>query len=84
MSETFRLAQFLLAQSRQSGKTEGRSVMFRQPLTHSQLATRIGTVREVVSRVMFRLQEQGLINADGRAITIPDREALERYAGERE
>lgn len=77
-----RLAQFLLEQAKQSGTDEGPGSVFHQELTHSQLATRIGTVREVVSRVMFRLQEQGLIKADGRTITIPDRAALERYAGE--
>jgi CRP/FNR family transcriptional regulator len=76
-----RLAQFLLAQAEKNGKTIDGGVIFRQELTHNQLAARIGTVREVVSRVMFRLQEQGLIVAKGRMITIPDREALGAYAG---
>jgi CRP/FNR family transcriptional regulator len=77
-----RLAQFLLEQARQHGEEKGGGIVFRQELTHSQLATRIGTVREVVSRVMFRLQAQGLIKTSRRTITIPDRPALERYAGE--
>ena len=76
-----RLAQFLLDQAERTGKPSSGGVTFRQELTHNQLAARIGTVREVVSRVMFRLQEQGLITAKGRAIAIPDREALETYAG---
>lgn len=76
-----RLAEFLLDQARNNGESIDGTVTFRQELTHNQLAARIGTVREVVSRVMYRLQEQGLITAKGRVITIPDRGALERYAG---
>lgn len=76
-----RLAEFLLDQAKENGKPDNGRITFRQSLTHNQLAARIGTVREVVSRVMFRLQEQGLISSKGRVITIPDRAALERYAG---
>ena len=77
-----RLAEFLLDQAKKNGKPSGDGVTFRQELTHNQLAARIGTVREVVSRVMLRLQQQGLLETKGRLITIPDRAALERYAGE--
>jgi len=77
-----RLAEFLLDQAKKSGKESGDGVTFRQELTHNQLAARIGTVREVVSRVMLRLQQQGLLETKGRLITIPNRPALERYAGE--
>jgi CRP/FNR family transcriptional regulator len=76
-----RLAQFLLEQAEKSGAPANNGITFRQDLTHNQLAARIGTVREVVSRVMFRLQQQGLLTAKGRILTIPDRAALERYAG---
>jgi CRP/FNR family transcriptional regulator len=71
-----RLAQFLLEQAREKGGAK-----FKQDLTHNQLAARIGTVREVVTRVMFRLQAQGLISTAGKTIEIPDVDALERYAG---
>jgi len=76
-----RLAQFLLEQAEKIGTASGTGISFRQQLTHNQLAARIGTVREVVSRVMFRLQQQGLVVAKGKLITIPDPSALERYAG---
>ena len=76
-----RLAQFLLDQAEKNGKPTNGGVTFRQELTHNQLAARIGTVREVVSRVMFRLQEQGLIIAKDKMITIPDLNALGIYAG---
>jgi CRP/FNR family transcriptional regulator len=78
-----RLARFILDQAKLSGTLGKDGLVFRQELTHNQLATRIGTVREVVSRVMFRLQDQGLIKTKGRTITIFDPAALERYAGER-
>jgi len=76
-----RLAQFLLDQAEKNGKPSADGVRFRQVLTHNQLAARIGTVREVVSRVMLRLQEQGLVVAKDKVITIPDVEALGVYAG---
>ncbi|MEO8042669.1 MAG: Crp/Fnr family transcriptional regulator, partial [Acidobacteriota bacterium] len=76
-----RLARLLLEEAEKSGTEKHGVTSFRQQLTHNQLAARIGTVREVVSRVMFRLQEQGLIAAKGKIITIPDTAALGRYAG---
>jgi hypothetical protein len=42
---------------------------------------RIGSVREVVSRALSRLQQNGLIQIDGRRITICDGQALEVFAG---
>jgi CRP/FNR family transcriptional regulator len=55
----------------------------RGPLTfalnasHQEIAAQIGTVRELVSRNLARLQAQGLIESRGREVTIPDLEALE-------
>jgi len=45
--------------------------------SHHEIAAQIGTVRELVSRNMARLQAQGLIESHGREVTIPDPEALE-------
>jgi CRP-like cAMP-binding protein len=50
-------------------------------LTNQQIAARIGSVREVVSRGLSRLQQNGLIHIDGRRITICDDQALEVFAG---
>lgn len=55
-------------------------LVFQQKLTHNQLAARIGTVREVVTRALFKLQSMGLVAIDGRNVTIPDSGALRRYA----
>ena len=46
-------------------------------ISHQELAAQIGTVRELVSRNLARLQAQGLIEIVGRHITILDRPGLE-------
>jgi CRP/FNR family transcriptional regulator len=45
--------------------------------SHQEIAAEIGTVRELVSRNLTRLQSQGLIRMEGREITIADRAGLE-------
>ena len=75
-----RLAQLLLSQAEANGRKTADGVSFTQSLTHNQLAARIGTVREVVTRVLFRLQQQGLISVSGKKILIPDTTALAGYA----
>lgn len=75
-----RLAQFLLEQAESAGRRSADGISFTQKLTHTQLAARIGTVREVVTRVFLRLQQQGLIFVSGKKIIIPDTAALAEYA----
>jgi len=75
-----RLAQLLIAEARTRGRQSDGGIAFKQQLTHNQLAARIGTVREVVTRVLFRLQNQGLLQVDGKRITIPDIDQLASYA----
>jgi CRP/FNR family transcriptional regulator len=77
-----RLAKLLLAEAEANGVKAGDGVRFIQGLTHNQLAARIGTVREVVTRAFVRLQTQGLIEVDGKKIVVPDPELLARFAGE--
>lgn len=45
--------------------------------SHQELAAQIGTVRELVSRNLARLQAQGFIAIEGRRIEILDRDGLE-------
>lgn len=45
-------------------------------LTHQEIAARIGTVREIVSRTLARLAREGAIRIDGRKVTILDRDLL--------
>jgi CRP-like cAMP-binding protein len=70
-----RLAKTLLEFGQESGGGP-----FALPLTHQELASRLGTVREVVSRNLSRFQAEGLIRMAERQIVITDREGLEREA----
>ena len=76
-----RVAKILLDEASSRGKRANGTVTFRQQLTHVQLAARIGTVREVVTRAITRLQNQGLIRLDGKNIILLDETALRAYAG---
>jgi CRP/FNR family transcriptional regulator len=51
--------------------------------TQQQLASELGTAREVVSRVLSELQRRGWIATTRGHIIISDRAALEKLAGER-
>ena len=70
-----RLAKLLLDTSDQAG-----SNTFPLPMTHQELASRLGTVREVVSRNLSRFQVEGLISISERQIVIANRTGLEREA----
>ncbi len=74
-SVTQRFARLLLDASRQAGSSE-----FDLPLTHQELASRLGTVREVVSRNIARFRAEGLIRIEGRRAAILDRSGLEQEA----
>jgi CRP-like cAMP-binding protein len=77
-----RLAQHLLTIARQRGVTVGDGCAFEMTLTRTEVASRLGSVREVVSRAFTHLQENGLIRLDGqRLVTIPDMRALQQFAG---
>jgi CRP/FNR family transcriptional regulator len=74
-----RLARFLLDEARVHGAAQGRTVAFEFQLTHQQIASRIGTVREVVSRAFSRLQQSGLVRVQGKTVTIEDQQKLQAY-----
>src|SRR5215212_9517640 len=79
-----RLARFLLAEARAKGvrDDDGRAIRLTLSQTNQQIAARIGSVREVVSRALARLQHDGLVIHEGRDLTIPDERRLEEFAGE--
>ncbi|HYL37669.1 MAG TPA: Crp/Fnr family transcriptional regulator [Bryobacteraceae bacterium] len=72
-----RLISWLLRQAKTEGRPAGRGFTFSLGASHQELAAQIGTVRELVSRNMARLQAQGLIEINGREVVIPDLESLE-------
>ena len=63
------------------GKTEGvrndDGIALTLPSNNSELAAQIGTVRELVSRNLSRLQAEGLIEVDNRKLEIPSLKRLE-------
>jgi CRP/FNR family cyclic AMP-dependent transcriptional regulator len=71
-----RMISWLLRAARTEGRKTDRRVTFSLNVNHQELASEIGTVRELVSRNLARLQAQSFIEMNGRDITI-DREALE-------
>ncbi len=70
-----RLARILLEFAEQAG-----SDRFTLPATHQELASRLGTVREVVSRNLSRFQAEGLLRIQAREICVFDHEGLAREA----
>jgi CRP/FNR family cyclic AMP-dependent transcriptional regulator len=75
-----RLAALLVRQAQAEGKATPQGVQFELPGTHQELAAQIGTVRELVSRNLSRLQSTGIIQMAGRRVTVGDLKALEAEA----
>lgn len=50
-------------------------------MTHQQLATELGTAREVISRQLNELQRRGLVTAGRGALKLVDRAGLRHLAG---
>ena len=75
-----RLASWLLAEARKHGVKTRDGVSLQIRVTHTQLAARIGTVREVVTRMLVRLEDNGLIIHRDHEIIIPNLKLLEAYA----
>lgn len=71
-SVTQRLARMLLDAAKAAG-----SDTFDLPATHQELASRLGTVREVVSRNLGRFRAQGLISMRDRSVQIVNRPGLQ-------
>ncbi len=77
-----RVAQYLLAVAQRRGVPVEGGCIIELTLTRAEIATRIGSVREVVSRALVHLENSGLIQTKGRRlITIPNMEALRAFAG---
>ena len=72
-----RLASFLLRQAHHEGKPKNGGVEIILPSSNQELAAQIGTVRELVSRNLSRLQAECIIEIDGRNVLIRDVTALE-------
>ena len=72
-----RLAAMLVRLAKSEGQRLDGARSFILPANNNELAAQIGTVRELVSRNLSRLQNEGLIHIDGRTVTVPDLKKLE-------
>jgi CRP/FNR family transcriptional regulator len=72
-----RLGAYLLRMAKQEGRKVAQGVEITLPMNNQELAAQIGTVRELVSRNLSRLQAEGLISIDGRTLVLRDMKALE-------
>lgn len=71
-----RLAALLVRTARTEGKRTPAGVEITLAATNQDIASQIGTVRELVSRNMSRFQSEGLLRIDGRTVVIPNVEKL--------
>jgi CRP-like cAMP-binding protein len=71
-----RLASTLLKLAQAEGKKTARGVEFHLPGSHQELANQLGTVRELISRNLMRLQAEGLLEVDARSVVVKDMQGL--------
>lgn len=67
-----RLIATLLKLAQSEGRATAAGTEFQLPATHQELANQLGTVRELVSRNLMRLQAEGLLEVDARRIVVKD------------
>jgi CRP-like cAMP-binding protein len=72
-----RLASYLFRLARQEGKRTEQGIEITLPANNQELAAQIGTVRELVSRNLSRLQHEGILAVDARSVVVRDLAALE-------
>jgi len=73
---TARVAHFLMHEG-----AEGTTVAFQLPGTREEIGTRLGTVRELISRSLASLEGAGVIELRGRRVRVLDRRRLAALAG---
>lgn len=72
-----RLAAFLVRLAKTTGTQSQNGLEITLPANNQELASQIGTVRELISRNLSRFQSEGMIQIDGRNLLITDLKALE-------
>lgn len=78
-----RLACLLMEEAEKTGQPVQNGLSFSLPFSHSQLAARLGSVREVVSRALQKLIHHGVIQLHGHRIVILDTKALHEFSENR-
>lgn len=73
-----RLIALILRLAQASGSPSKEGVRIELTMSHQDLAAELGTVRELVSRNLSRLQAEGFLEVDGRKIIVKDLPGLKR------
>ena len=77
-----RVAQHVLTVCQERGIRDGHACVIELTMSRAEIASRLGSVREVVSRAFTHLEQARLIQMQGRRLlTIPDMRALSSFAG---
>ena len=71
-----RLISALLRLAESEGRQTEHGIEFQLPASHQELANQLGTVRELISRNLMRLQAEGLLDVDARQIVVKDIKGL--------
>jgi CRP/FNR family transcriptional regulator len=71
-----RLAGYLLKLAAEGGKQTPEGIAVSLHESQQEIASHVGTVREIVSRTFRKFQEMELIRVEGRRLVILDREGL--------
>ena len=71
-----RLIAVLVKLAQGEGRTTSRGIEIQLPASHQELANQLGTVRELISRNLMRLQAEGLLDVDARQIVVKDIKGL--------
>ena len=71
-----RIIEFLREMAAERGKKVGFEIMFKNYLTHKDIASLTGTSRQTVTTILNELKDQNLINFDRRRFLIRDIEKL--------
>jgi len=71
-----RLASMLVKLAQTQGVKTGHGIEFRLPASHQEIANQLGTVRELVSRNLTRMQAEGLLEVDAREVVVKDLQGL--------
>jgi CRP-like cAMP-binding protein len=71
-----RLIAVLIKLAQTEGVKTERGIEFNLPATHQELANQLGTVRELISRNLMRLQAEGLVEVDARQIVVKEMKSL--------
>lgn len=72
-----RLAAFLVRLATSSGRPTKEGLEITLPANNQELASQIGTVRELISRNLSRFQAEGMLRIEGRNVTVTDLKALQ-------